>query len=91
LFVGIRNRYCVIFQRAKNKKLDPPEHTCFLNWKNGATCMEADGIADGFKQSIEMHGLKYNKLIGRYVRNTTFLNHAYFFNYLYNFSLVNSK
>lgn len=26
--------------------------------------MEADAIADGFKQSLEMNGLKYNKLIG---------------------------
>jgi len=26
--------------------------------------MEADAIADRFKQSVEMHGLKYNKLIG---------------------------
>ncbi|CAH1721716.1 unnamed protein product [Aphis gossypii] len=64
LFVGIRNRYCIICQRAKNKKLSPPDHTCFLNWKKGATSMEADAIADGFKQSLEMHGLKYNKLIG---------------------------
>ncbi|XP_022182082.1 uncharacterized protein LOC111041936 [Myzus persicae] len=64
LFVGIKNRFCVICQRAKNKKLHPSEHTCFLNWKKGATSMEADGIADGFKRSLEMHGLKYNKIIG---------------------------
>ncbi|KAL4088881.1 hypothetical protein QTP88_023965 [Uroleucon formosanum] len=63
LFVGIRNRFCVICQRAKNKKLNPPEHTCFLNWKKGATSMEADGVADGFKQSLEIHDLKYNRLI----------------------------
>ena len=63
--MGIRNRFCVICQRAKNKKLNPPEHTCFLNWKKSATGIEADTIADGFKQSLEMHGLKYNKLIGK--------------------------
>lgn len=74
--MGIRNRFCIICQRAKNKKLQPPEHTCFLNWKRGATSMEADGIADGFKQSIQMHGLKYNKLIGKLL--STFLNRAYF-------------
>ncbi|KAF0706743.1 Uncharacterized protein FWK35_00032907, partial [Aphis craccivora] len=28
------------------------------------TSMVPDGIADGFKQSIQMHGLQYNKLIG---------------------------
>lgn len=27
--------------------------------------MEADAILEGFTQSISMHGLKYNKLIGK--------------------------
>jgi len=31
--------------------------------------MEADGVVEGFSRSIEMHGLKYNKLIGRYIDN----------------------
>lgn len=26
--------------------------------------MEADGIVEGFLNSVQMHGLKYNKLIG---------------------------
>ncbi|XP_029347722.1 uncharacterized protein LOC115034565 [Acyrthosiphon pisum] len=26
--------------------------------------MEADAVAEGFKRSIELHGLKFNKLIG---------------------------
>jgi len=66
LFIGIRNRYCAVCQRAKNKGLPIPEHTCFLNWSKGATSMEADSIAEGFKRSVELHGLKYNKLIGTY-------------------------
>uniref|UniRef100_A0A2S2NH11 Mutator-like transposase domain-containing protein n=1 Tax=Schizaphis graminum TaxID=13262 RepID=A0A2S2NH11_SCHGA len=65
LFIGIRNRYCVICQRYKNKKTEnSTNHTCFMNWSKGATSMEADAIAEGFKKSVEMHGLKYNKLIG---------------------------
>jgi len=31
--------------------------------------MDVDGVVEGFSRSIEMHGLKYNKLIGRYVDN----------------------
>jgi len=27
--------------------------------------MEADGVLEGFSKSIEMHGLKYNCLIGK--------------------------
>ncbi|XP_060860187.1 uncharacterized protein LOC132937382 [Metopolophium dirhodum] len=36
----------------------------FLNWNNASTAMEADAVAEGFKRSIELHGLKFNKLIG---------------------------
>ncbi|CAI6342668.1 unnamed protein product [Macrosiphum euphorbiae] len=64
LFVGIRNRYCVICERSNNKKIETPNHFCFLNWKQGATSIEADAIAEGFKRSIEIHGVKYSKLIG---------------------------
>ncbi|KAL4098224.1 hypothetical protein QTP88_022868 [Uroleucon formosanum] len=64
LFIGVRNRYCAVCQRAKNKGIPKPEHSCFLNWSKGATSMEADSIAEGFKRSMELHGLKYNKLIG---------------------------
>jgi len=64
LFVGIRNRYCAVCERASNKRVDPSDHIRFLNWKKGATSIEADAIAEGFRKSIEMHGVKYAKLIG---------------------------
>lgn len=80
MFIGIRNRYCVVCQRAANKKTTVPDHTCFLNWTKGATSMEADAIAEGFKRSVEMHGLKFNKLIGKYVFNWA-LNKLYNINF----------
>ncbi|XP_029348145.1 uncharacterized protein LOC100575276 isoform X2 [Acyrthosiphon pisum] len=64
LFVGIRNRYCVICERAKVLDKSPNTHECFLNWSKGATSIEADAIIEGFLSSISIHGLKYNKLIG---------------------------
>ncbi|KAL4107804.1 hypothetical protein QTP88_018094 [Uroleucon formosanum] len=45
------------------KDKEKPVHTCFLNWKKASTCMEADGVLQGFSNSVEMHGLKYNCLI----------------------------
>lgn len=65
MFIGIRNRYCVICQKSNNKNQQIPKHVCFMNWSKSATGMEADAIIEGFKQSVEMHGLKYNKLIGK--------------------------
>lgn len=65
LFVGIRNRYCVICERAKNSEKSVEEHICFLNWSKGATSIEADAISEGFLKSVSLHGLKFNKLIGK--------------------------
>jgi hypothetical protein len=36
-----------------------------MNWTKGPTSIEADVIADGFKISVKMHGLKFNQLIGK--------------------------
>lgn len=30
--------------------------------------MEADGISEGFARSIELHGLKFNRLIGNFIK-----------------------
>jgi len=62
-----RNRYCVVCQRASNRNEKASKHECFLNWSKASTAMEADGVVEGFLRSIEMHGLKYNKLIGIYI------------------------
>ncbi|XP_022172386.1 uncharacterized protein LOC111035173, partial [Myzus persicae] len=64
LFVGIRNRYCCLCERAHALKLTVRDHKCFLNWDKASTGMEADGIAEGFVRSVELHGLKFNRLIG---------------------------
>jgi len=65
LFIGIRNRYCVVCERAKTLRTSVKPHTCFLNCTEGATSIESSTIAEGFSNSIEMHGLKFNKLIGK--------------------------
>jgi hypothetical protein len=51
-------------ERAHALKLSTKDHKCFLNWDKAATGMEADGISEGFSRSIELHGLKFNRLIG---------------------------
>lgn len=54
-------------QRSKSISQEIPKHNCFLNWKHASTAMEADGIVEGFSKSVEMHGLKFNKLIGNII------------------------
>lgn len=64
LFLGIRNSYCSVCAVAQNKHVNAKAHKCFKNWEGTSTAMEADGVTEGFKCSIDMHGLKYTTLIG---------------------------
>ncbi|XP_071654094.1 uncharacterized protein [Temnothorax longispinosus] len=66
LFVGVRNKYCVICARAAKLSVKPKEHKCFKNWGNNqsSTSMESDIILEGFRLSLEIHGLIYDRYIG---------------------------
>ncbi|XP_046395536.1 uncharacterized protein LOC124162886 [Ischnura elegans] len=66
LFIGVRNKYCSICAKAASsgRSNQPKEHLCFKNWASSSTAMESDIIVEGFKKSIEMHNLKYHRLIG---------------------------
>lgn len=41
-----------------------------MNWNKASTSMEADGVLEDFLNSIQMHWLKYNCLIGKKLKNT---------------------
>ncbi|KAK9752198.1 hypothetical protein QE152_g4422 [Popillia japonica] len=64
LFLGVRNKYCCICARVENKEGNVPQHTCYRNWTSSSTAMESDIIVEGFKNSLEMHGIKYTKRVG---------------------------
>lgn len=61
--MGVRNKHCSVCQKSENTKESPP-HQCFKNWNGTSTAMESDIIVEGFRQSVTMHKLIYNKLIG---------------------------
>lgn len=62
LFLGVRHKYCPVFERRQVEKLEVKEHVCFKNWSGTSTLIEADNILEGFKRSMEMHGVKYVRL-----------------------------
>lgn len=41
-----------------------PPHTCYKNWTDSSQSMEADIIVEGFRRSLEDHGLIYRYLVG---------------------------
>lgn len=64
LFIGVRNKYCLICMKSNVAKKDLPKHVCYKNWDNTSTAMEEDIIVESFRQSIAMHNIIYNKFIG---------------------------
>lgn len=62
LFMAVRNRFCLVCARSKNSA-DVPQHTCYKNWSGSSSSMEASIIVEGFKQSEEIHKVRYGRLI----------------------------
>ena len=63
LYIGVRNKLCVICRRAENENKTPPEHTCHANWTESSQAMEADIILSGFMEAESTHGVRYINII----------------------------
>ncbi|XP_029680218.1 uncharacterized protein LOC115245866 [Formica exsecta] len=65
LFVGVRNKFCTLCDVAEQKGIQPKDHKCYKNFdrNTSSTSMESDVIAEGFKCSLEMHGLIYKTVV----------------------------
>lgn len=59
IFVGVRNKYCKICSKGNTNS-----YICYKNWSGSSTGMEADIIVEGFRKSVEMHGVMYGRFIG---------------------------
>lgn len=66
LFMGVRNKYCCLCDKATQKDAEVKPHTCYKNWdrKRPSTAMEQDIIVEGFQASEKMHGIRYKFFIG---------------------------
>lgn len=63
LFLGVKNKYCCICDRAETKGLTPKKHICYRNYTGPSSGMEAEIIAEGFRNSIDMYNLIYGRVI----------------------------
>lgn len=63
LYLGVKNKYCMVCARAANKNVEPPQHTCYKNHSGSSTAMESAILVEGFKTSVRDNGLIYNKVI----------------------------
>lgn len=63
LFIGVKNKYCCICARAENKGTSLPDHVCYKNYSGSSTGMESDILLEGFRQSIPMYNIIYERMI----------------------------
>ena len=65
LFVGIRNKFYTVCDIAQRGGTEPKLHKCYKNFDRNASSkrMESDAIVEGFKRSLEMHGLIYKIVV----------------------------
>ncbi|XP_047516704.1 uncharacterized protein LOC125057211 [Pieris napi] len=63
LYIGVKNKYCLVCARAKKKGVEAKEHVCYKNYDGSSSGMESDIIREGFEQSLEMYGIIYARLI----------------------------
>lgn len=63
LYFGVKNHYCWVCSRCEKRGISVPDHICFKNWSDSSSAMESDAILEGFKCSIQQHGLIYNEII----------------------------
>lgn len=65
LFVGVRNKFCTICDMAERNRIEPRYHKCYKNFDRNASSisMKSDVIVEGFKSSLEMHGMIYRTII----------------------------
>lgn len=64
LYIGIKNKYCLVCARAEHKNMSPKQHKCFKNYEGSSSSMETEIIVEGFTSSITMYGIIYERMIG---------------------------
>lgn len=64
LYLAVKNVYCSACEYAKRNKTPVPDHRCYRNYKGSASGMEQEAMVEGFRSSLEMHGLIYKYYIG---------------------------
>ncbi|GFQ95208.1 yqaJ domain-containing protein [Trichonephila clavata] len=64
IYMGVRNRYCMVCSRAAAANEQAGRHCCSKNWHGSSSSMEANIIQEGFMNSVAMYGIKYTKIIG---------------------------
>lgn len=64
VFVGVRNKLCLLCNAIADGKMMAKKHVCFRNWSGASTAMEPDIIVEGINYLEKVHNVHCTKLVG---------------------------
>ncbi|XP_035222774.1 uncharacterized protein LOC118195559 [Stegodyphus dumicola] len=70
LFVGIRNKVCLICSAIEDGKMPNKVHLCWRNWNGPSTGMESSAIVEGLNYLQCVHKIRCTRLVGDGDANT---------------------
>lgn len=60
LHMSVKNKYCASCAAGSPRD----QQNCYKNWTESSSAMETESILEGFRQSEQVHGLRYISFIG---------------------------
>ncbi|GFQ67039.1 yqaJ domain-containing protein [Trichonephila clavata] len=70
VFIGVRNKVCLICCAVANGRMEKKDHLCWKNWKGPSTAMESDCIVEGLLYLETVHHIRCTRLVGDGDSNT---------------------
>ncbi|GBM18150.1 hypothetical protein AVEN_75556-1, partial [Araneus ventricosus] len=70
LFIGVRNKVCLICLSISKGRTKERKHACWKNWNGSSTAMESDAIVEGLLYLESTHGIRCTRMIGDGDSNT---------------------
>ncbi|GFR05058.1 uncharacterized protein TNCT_591911 [Trichonephila clavata] len=63
IFIGIRNKICLICQAIEASRIPDKNHICYKNWNGSSTGMESDIIVEGVQFLETVHHIRCTRIV----------------------------
>ncbi|GFU31448.1 yqaJ domain-containing protein [Nephila pilipes] len=70
VFIGIRNKVCLICSAIANRQMERKDPVCWKNWSGPSTAMESDAVVEGLLYLENVHHIRCTRLVGDGDANT---------------------
>ncbi|XP_042912555.1 uncharacterized protein [Parasteatoda tepidariorum] len=70
LYIGVKNKVCLICNAIERGRIEAKPHFCWRNWSGASTAMESDVIVEGLQYLETIHCIRCIQLIGDGDSNT---------------------